>query len=56
MPHLITERPRLLDRFLAAQYLVGSLLFLLGGITNYLRAYLFIRDRMQQIAMNNSTP
>jgi len=43
-----TAASEVLDRFLASQYLVGSLLFLLGGITNYLRAYLFIRDRMQQ--------
>jgi len=39
-----------LDRFLAAQYLVGSLLFFAGGITNYLRAYLFIRRRIREQA------
>lgn len=32
------EEERTLDAFLAAQYLVGSFLFLAGGITNYLRA------------------
>ncbi len=42
----------ILDRFLAAQYLVGSLLFFLGGITNYLRARLFIRRQMQQQLAN----
>lgn len=31
------------DAFLAWQYVAGSLLFLLGGVFNYWRAYLFIR-------------
>lgn len=44
-----------LDRFLAAQYLVGSLLFLLGGITNYLRAHLFIRRQIQEQLANCSS-
>jgi len=39
-----------LDRFLAAQYLAGSLLFFAGGITNYMRAYLFIRRRIREQA------
>ncbi|MBL0715320.1 MAG: YrhK family protein [Desulfosarcina sp.] len=32
--------------FLAAQYLVGSVLFFLGGVFNYWRAYVFMRDEI----------
>ena len=35
-----------LDAFLASQYLVGSILFLAGGITNYFRAYIFMRRQI----------
>lgn len=59
MPHLISNRPRLLQlvgdrKDLRAQfrwetlnavlYIVGSLLFLLGGITNYWKAWLIVRQ------------
>lgn len=36
-----------LDAFLAAQYLSGSLLFLLGGVFNYWRSYVVIREYMR---------
>lgn len=40
-----TEADRLtLHAFLAWQYLVGSILFLLGGVFNYWRAYFVVRD------------
>lgn len=35
-----------LDAFLASQYLVGSFLFLAGGITNYFRAYIYMRRQI----------
>lgn len=37
---------RTLDTFLASQYLAGSTLFLLGGIFNYWRAWIFVRQHM----------
>jgi hypothetical protein len=37
-----TDR-KLIDGFLAWQFLIGSLLFLIGGIFNYWRAYLSVR-------------
>jgi hypothetical protein len=37
---------RLLYGFLAWQYLIGSALFFLGGIFNYWRAYVVIRNEM----------
>jgi hypothetical protein len=46
-----------LDRFLASQYLVGSLLFFAGGLTNYLRAYLSIRRRIRaQVVPRDAGP
>jgi len=40
-----TEADRLtLDAFLVWQYLVGSILFLLGGVFNYWRTYFVVRD------------
>jgi hypothetical protein len=36
----------LIDGFLAWQYLVGSILFLLGGIFNYWHAWVFIKRRI----------
>jgi hypothetical protein len=33
--------------FLAWQYLVGSVLFLAGGVFNYWRAYVFMRDAIE---------
>jgi len=38
------DAARTLDAFLASEYLVGSLLFLLGGLTNYWKAWLIIRQ------------
>ncbi|GEM78065.1 hypothetical protein VSU01S_03100 [Vibrio superstes NBRC 103154] len=35
-----------LFRYLAWQYIIGSVLFLLGGLTNYLRALLIIRKQL----------
>lgn len=46
VPYLWTVEPgdrRLLYGFLAWQYLVGSVLFLLGGLFNYRRAYLVMQ-------------
>lgn len=37
---------RMLYSFLAWQYLVGSALFLLGGIFNYRRAWIFVHEEM----------
>ncbi|MFW5818366.1 MAG: YrhK family protein [Desulfovermiculus sp.] len=37
---------RILNAFLAWQYLVGSVLFFVGGIFNYWRAYVFIRQEI----------
>jgi len=42
-----------LDAFLAWQYLVGSVLFFMGGIFNYWRAYVLIR---QEIAKQEGKP
>lgn len=42
-----TADRRLIDAFLAWQYLVGSLLFFLGGVFNYWRAYALIRDALR---------
>ncbi|UOM34874.1 YrhK family protein [Acuticoccus sp. I52.16.1] len=39
---------RLIDGFLAWQYLVGSALFLLGGIFNSWRAYVVVRRELEQ--------
>ena len=41
------EDREILYGFLAWQYLIGSILFLLGGIFNYWRAYLFISKRIE---------
>ncbi|MEO0683011.1 MAG: YrhK family protein, partial [Pseudomonadota bacterium] len=38
---------RVLHAFLAWQYLIGSLLFLLGGVLNYRRAWLLVREAMR---------
>ncbi|MFW5837243.1 MAG: YrhK family protein [Desulfovibrionaceae bacterium] len=35
-------------RFLAWQYLVGSILFFLGGVTNYWRAYRVVKEEIAQ--------
>ena len=43
MPYLFTldaSDERTIDSFVAGQYVVGSLLFLLGGMINYRRAYM----------------
>lgn len=37
---------RLLDSFLASQYVVGSVLFFLGGVFNYWRAWIVIRAQI----------
>ncbi|MDZ7760685.1 MAG: YrhK family protein [Desulfovermiculus sp.] len=37
---------KILDAFLAWQYLVGSLLFFTGGVFNYWRAYVIIREEI----------
>ncbi|MGM0645835.1 MAG: YrhK family protein [Thermodesulfobacteriota bacterium] len=37
----------LVDAFLAWQYLVGSVLFFLGGVFNYWRAYMVMRQQKQ---------
>ncbi|MFO7803011.1 MAG: YrhK family protein [Desulfovermiculus sp.] len=42
-----------MNAFLAWQYLVGSVLFFMGGIFNYWRAYVFIR---QEIAKQEERP
>lgn len=34
---------RMVDTFLAAQFVAGSALFLIGGVLNYIRAYLVVR-------------
>jgi len=34
--------------FLAWQYLLGSLLFLIGGVFNYWQAYVTIRDEINK--------
>ncbi len=39
---------RILDIFLAWQYLVGSILFFMGGIFNYWRAYVIIRQEIDK--------
>ena len=36
-------------RFLAWQYLAGSCLFFLGGLFNYWRAYVLVRETMEEI-------
>lgn len=38
-----TEDERIVDSFLAAQFLIGSVLFLAGGILSYRRAYLVVK-------------
>lgn len=43
--HCATDR-YIVFNFLAWQYLAGSLLFLLGGVFNYYRAYLLMRNRL----------
>jgi hypothetical protein len=47
IPYLWQDVPEPLQRtlyaFLAWQYLIGSLLFLLGGVFNYWRAYVVMR-------------
>jgi len=43
---VVPEDRELLYRFLAWQYLIGSSLFLLGGIFNYWRAYLVIKRQI----------
>jgi hypothetical protein len=40
------------DTFLAWQYLAGSVLFLIGGVFNYWRAYIVMRN---QITANRSS-
>ncbi|NKB42451.1 MAG: hypothetical protein GKR86_15700 [Ilumatobacter sp.] len=41
-----THDERTMDAFLAAQFLVGSVLFLAGGILSYRRAYLVVKDSL----------
>ncbi|GEM78536.1 YrhK family protein [Vibrio superstes] len=40
---------RLILNFLAWQYMIGSLLFLLGGVFNYWRAYLLVQRKIKKI-------
>ena len=50
VPYLWSVAPEdreILYDFLAWQYLIGSILFLLGGIFNYWRAYLVIRKQIR---------
>lgn len=49
VPYLWTVAPvdrRLLYGFLAWQYLIGSMLFFVGGVVNYWRAHLIVRMQM----------
>jgi hypothetical protein len=50
IPYLCSSAPepfvRILYAFLAWQYLVGSLLFFLGGVFNYWRAYVVVRSEI----------
>jgi hypothetical protein len=46
-----TDR-EIVDTFLAWQYLAGSVLFLIGGVFNYWRAYIVMR---RQIIDNRSS-
>ncbi|AOS97846.1 hypothetical protein AUP74_02444 [Microbulbifer aggregans] len=51
VPYLWSVAPEdreILYGFLAWQYLIGSSLFLLGGIFNYLRAYLVIKKQINE--------
>ncbi len=41
--------PRLILNFLAWQYMIGSLLFLLGGVFNYWRAYILVQRKLAQL-------
>jgi hypothetical protein len=38
----------ILYAFLAWQYLIGSVLFFMGGVFNYWRAYLVMREAMNE--------
>jgi hypothetical protein len=42
--------------FLAWQYLVGSVLFLAGGVFNYWRAYVFMRDAIEVDVFEKGDP
>ena len=50
MPYLWPPEPepfrRTLYAFLAWQYLIGSVLFFSGGLFNYWRAYIVVRDEI----------
>lgn len=52
--HSSSDR-RILDAFLAWQYLAGSLLFLLGGVFNYWRAYTVAQHHMAMAQHNSAT-
>jgi hypothetical protein len=38
----------MLYAFLAWQYLIGSVLFFMGGVFNYWRAYVIIREHIKK--------
>jgi len=59
VPYLWTVAPRDRDElyaFLAWQYLAGSALFLAGGVFNYWRAYIFMRDAMRARRLSGQDP
>ncbi len=47
---------RILYGFLAWQYLIGSVLFFLGGVFNYWRAYLLMREEIDGIPPGRKIP
>ena len=46
----------MLYTFLAWQYLAGSILFLLGGVFNYWRAYIVMRDAKEGVTTGPRPP
>jgi hypothetical protein len=55
VPYLFTfessEDQVMIDKFLAVQYIVGSVFFAIGGIINYIRAYLAVQDDDKTLAL-----
>jgi hypothetical protein len=45
----------MLYAFLAWQYLFGSILFFTGGVFNYWRAYVVMRETMRKVAGQSET-